>query len=68
MPRKHLDLSAAEVPAKAAPKGLTDRQHAEYKAALAATQRWLTKLRRASNALAKAQKKAAYYEKLSKPR
>lgn len=64
--KRILDLSAAQVAAPQRAKPLTDRQVAEYQAALAGTQRWLSKLRRATNALAKCQKKAAYYEKLMK--
>ena len=53
-PKRILDLSAAARLAEYnAAKPLTDRQLAEYKAASGgATQRWLTKLRRATNALA----------------
>lgn len=68
--RKHptLDLSAAEQKAAASrpAKPLSDRQLAEYQSALSGMKRWLTRSRRAANALKKYQQKVSYYEKLMK--
>jgi len=71
MPRQSkrvLDLSAAEVPAKAAPRKLSEKQiaayHKKYQAAVNGTARWLRRLRLANTYLAKHQKEAARLEKL----
>ena len=71
MPRqskRQLDLSAAEVPAKAARKPPTEKQLADYQkryqAAVNGTARWLRRLRLASTKLSKHQKEAARLEKL----
>jgi hypothetical protein len=63
---RELDLSAAQTKAKPAAKPLSGRQVAEYQAALAGLQRWLPKLRRASNAIGEYQRKISYYERLAK--
>lgn len=63
---RQLDLSAAQPKPKPAAKPLSGRQIAEYQAALAGMQRWLPKLRRASNAVGEYQRKISYYEKLAK--
>jgi hypothetical protein len=63
---RELDLSAAQPNRGAAPKPLSDRQLADYKAALNSLKRWLTKQRRANNTVAKYQRKVSHYEKLLK--
>jgi hypothetical protein len=60
-----LDLSAAQAadPASTAPKPLTDRQLADYKATLLSLKGWLTRQRRANTKVAKLQKKLSVFEK-----
>lgn len=70
MPRHQkrvLDLSAATTEiARNTARQLSDKQFADYQSALASKQRWLSKLRRASNALSKLETKITRYERLQK--